>query len=312
MPPLKRSSALFVFCLLAVICLTLYLPPRVRGWGEHGHLISGRAAADKLPDEMPRFFRQAAAQLSYLNPEPDRWRDRQEADLDRALNSAQAPEHYIDLEFVPKGALAAPSRYDFIAALIKSGRRPAEAGFAPYRALELFQRLRIGFKLWRAERDRARRRYIEERIIDDAGILGHYVSDLANPHHTTMHHNGWVGANPKGYTTYSRERGIHFRFEEEFVQARVQLSDVLPLVADAARRIERPREEIIAYLERSHAKVEELYILDKREPFSESNTSAEHKRFAVERLAAGAEMLRDLWWTAWVTSAQAPAHPSTK
>jgi hypothetical protein len=32
-------------------------------------------------------------------------------------------------------------------------------------------------------------------------------------------------------------------------------------------------------------------------------TTPEHKAFAAARLAAGAEMLRDLWYTAWVTSA---------
>jgi hypothetical protein len=78
---------------------------------------------------------------------------------------------------------------------------------------------------------------------------------------------------------------------------------VAPLVGGTARVIAKPRDEILAYLGRSHAKVEDLYILDKREPFGETTTSIEHKRFTAERLAAGAEMLRDLWWTAWVTSA---------
>jgi hypothetical protein len=292
--------------LIIVIGLVIVSPLGVRGWGEHGHLLSGRAAALKLPAEMPRFFRKSVEQLSYLNPEPDRWRDRQEADLDKAID-ASAPDHYIDMEFVPAGALKAANRYDFIAELVKAGRKPAEAGFVPYRMLEVFQRLRIEFKLWRAEKDRTKKRFIEERIINDAGVLGHYVADAANPHHTTMHHNGWVGDNPKGYTTYSRERGFHFRFEGEFVRARIQLNDVLPLVGSGARSIERPREEIIAYIERSHSKVEELYQLDKRLAFGESNTSVEHKKFAAERLAAGAEMLRDLWWTAWATSAPIPA-----
>lgn len=287
--------------LIAAAGLLLASPYGVKGWGDHGHRLSGRAAALRLPAEMPAFFRRSVEQLSYLNPEPDRWRDRAEFDLDRAIGGA-APDHYIDLEFVPPGALKAANRYDFIAELVKAGRKPAEAGFVPYRIVEVFQRLRIEFRLWRAEKDRTRKRYIEQRIINDAGILGHYVADAANPHHTTMHHNGWVGDNPKGYTTYSRERGFHARFEEEFVRARIRLEDVLPLVGSSARTIEQPREGVIEYIERSHALVEQLYILDKREAFGESNTSAEHKKFAAERLAAGAEMLRDLWWTAWATS----------
>jgi hypothetical protein len=291
--------------LLLLALLPGFYPRPVRGWGQHGHELSGRAAAMKLPAEMPKFFRKATDQLSYLNPEPDRWRDRAEADLDKALNSAAAAEHFVDLEIIPPEAFAAVNRYDFTAELIKAGKKPTEAGFAPYRCLELFQRLRLEFRLWRAEKDARKRAWIEQRIVNDAGILGHYVSDGANPHHTTIHYNGWVGDNPKGYTVYSRERGFHFRFEEEFVGARIQLNDVLPLVG-GVRVVDRPREAIWAFLRDSNALVEELYVLDKREAFGAATAADEHKRFAAARLAAGAQMLRDLWWTAWATSAPAP------
>ena len=33
------------------------------------------------------------------------------------------------------------------------------------------------------------------------GVMGHYVGDGSQPLHTTVHFNGWVGDNPKGYTT---------------------------------------------------------------------------------------------------------------
>jgi hypothetical protein len=53
-----------------------------------------RVAAEKLPPDMPPFLRNAAAELAYLGPEPDRWRE----DPGPALRSAQEPDHYIDLE----------------------------------------------------------------------------------------------------------------------------------------------------------------------------------------------------------------------
>jgi hypothetical protein len=40
------------------------------GWGPQGHEMSGRAAAMKLSEQMPKFFRTSVAQLGYLNPEP--------------------------------------------------------------------------------------------------------------------------------------------------------------------------------------------------------------------------------------------------
>lgn len=296
---------LFCFGMIA-IALSSVSTTGVRGWGPHGHALSGQVAAMKLPADAPRFLRKAADQLSYLNPEPDRWKDRVESDLDKAITSGSL-DHYIDLEYVPGRALNSPTRYDFGVEMVKSGRKATDAGFLPYRILELYQTLRVEFRLWRAEKDRNRRSWIEQRIINEAGILGHYVSDGANPHHTTMHHNGWVGANPKGYTVYSRERGFHFRFEDEFVGARIQLSDVLPLVGSTPRVIEKPREAVLAYLRSSFGLVEDLYVLDKKEPFGIASTSAENKKFAAARLAAGAEMLRDMWWSAWVTSEIQPA-----
>ncbi|MEP7270310.1 MAG: hypothetical protein ABI882_02340 [Acidobacteriota bacterium] len=298
---ISRSCRVLMI-LLVVGALSAMKPVSVRGWGPHGHALSGRVAAMKVPVDMPRFFRKSVDHLSYLNPEPDRWKDRVESDIDKAITSASV-DHYIDLEYVPDGALNAPTRYDFGVEMVKAGRKATDAGFVPYRILELFQRLRIEFRLWRVEQNRTQREWIEQRIINDAGLLGHYVSDGANPHHTTIHHNGWVGANPNSYTVYSRENGFHYRFEDIYVRGHIQLNDVLPLVAGNARVLDKTREEIMAYLQRSHAKLEELYILDKKEAFGETTASLEHKKFASERLAAGAEMLRDLWWTAWVTSA---------
>jgi hypothetical protein len=299
-----RRVLLGLGLLAAIIVLQTINPTNTQAWGHVGHELSGRAAAMKLPQEMPKFFRKEVDQLSYLNPEPDRWRARDESNLDRAQDSAAAPDHFIDLEFVPEAAFSAVNRYDFVAELLKAGKRPTQVGFAPYRMLELFQRLRIEFRLWRAETDARKRRWIEQRILNDAGILGHYVSDAANPHHTTIHYNGWSGDNPKGYTVFTNEpnKGFHFRFEDTYLETHIKLNDVLPLVANQPRVIEKPREEIWTHIRNSNKLVEQLYILDKQEAFSAMTASAEHKQFASERLAAGAQMLRDLWWTAWVTS----------
>ena len=100
--------------LMAVAAVCLLGSQAVRAWGEHGHRISAQAAAQKLPAEMPLFFRLAADQLAYLNPEPDRWRDEVERLQDEALNAAAAPEHYVNLERLSDKALAAHHRYDYL------------------------------------------------------------------------------------------------------------------------------------------------------------------------------------------------------
>lgn len=162
-------------------------PPPV--WGEHGHRLVGRAAVEALPAEMPEFFRVAAAQLEYLNVEPDRWRDRVERSLDSAMDGAHAPEHYINFERLP-------------------------------------------------------------------------------------------------------------------ARARIRPEDVREAMVSPVRVLDEPRAAVVEFLRRSHGEVERLYALDNEERFGARTTAESHRRFTAERLAAGAEMLRDLWWTAWVTSAE--------
>lgn len=274
-------------------------PPPV--WGEAGHRLVGRAAVEALPAEMPEFFRAAAAQLEYLNAEPDRWRDRAERSMDSAMDGAHAPEHYINFERLPARALEARTRFGYLNALRAAGVRTPGPGLLPYRILELTQRVRVGFRHWREATDPEERAWIEARIINDAGILGHYVADGANPQHTTIHHNGWVGENPNGYAT---DRRFHSRFETVYVRARIRPEHVREAMASPAQVFEEPRAAVVEFLRRSHDEVERLYALDKEERFGARTTAESHRRFTAERLAAGAEMLRDLWWTAWVTSAE--------
>jgi len=268
-------------------------------WGEVGHRLIGSAAAAALPAEMPEFFRAAADQLSYLNPEPDRWRSRAERTLDPAMDAATAPEHYIDMERVPAGALDARDRFAYLDSLRAHNVDAAGAGLLPFRILELSQRLREEFRLWRAATDARTKGWIEARIINDAGILGHYVADGSNPHHTTIHFDGWVGDNPNGYTA---ARGFHARFESLFVQTHFAAGDLN--VEESPRVFPSLRQSIQEYLRESNKLVPRLYDLDKHASFDSTTTDADDKKFAAERLAAGARMLRDIWWTAWITSGQ--------
>jgi hypothetical protein len=281
------------------------LPSNLLAWGDAGHRMIGLAAAERLPADMPEFFRAAAQQLSYLNPEPDRWKDRAETTLDPALNGGTSPEHYIDMDLVPAdvlhAALAAPNRFAYDDSLRAYGSSASKMGLLPFAMIELTQKLRVDFRLWRIAPDSTVRHWMEASIIDDAGILGHYVADGSNPHHTTKHHNGWVGDNPKGYTT---DNTFHSRFESQFVQAQTKQSDVLAVMTAPPRVLPNVREAVIAYLNTTFAQLDPLYDIEKVTPFRAETSTPEQKAFAVARLGAGADMLRDIWYTAWVTSGQ--------
>jgi hypothetical protein len=268
-------------------------------WGMYGHEIAGRAAATHLPADMPAFFRDATEQLAYLNPEPDRWR----GDGFRELNEAKRYDHYVDFEIIPDSIMARPDRFQYLMGLQDIGlENPArDAGLLPFRIVEMYQSLVVAWRRWRAEEDPAKRRFIEERIINDAGIMGHYVLDGSNPHHTTVHFDGWNPdfPNPRGFTT---ERGFHSRFETQFVGANIRGEELLPHIREA-RRIGDVREDVMAYLLESHSHLERLYELEQMEAFGRDTRNPAHKEFAIQRMTAGANMLRDLWWSAWLESA---------
>jgi len=304
-----RTHLRRIIAFATAVAAVLLLPALVFAWGDVGHRIIGEAAALKLPSAAPAFLRNAWKQLGYLNPEPDRWRSRAESSMDPALDRGTQPDHFIDLEMAPPpvlaAALAARDRYGYLDTLSAAHLNGAVMGFLPFKMLELSQQLREDFRQWRAAPDSIKP-WIEARIIDDAGILGHYVADGANPAHTTIHFNGWAGDNPNSYAT---DKQFHARFESGFVRVNVRLADVLARVDTAARVLPDFRSAIVGYIRESNALVEPMYKLDKAHPFDSLPGVQENKTFAVERLAAGARMLRDIWWTAWVTSAPTPGSP---
>jgi hypothetical protein len=299
-PGTARRPAL-VAVALAAAASSAMLGARTVRWGFYGHEIAGRAAATRLPAPLPAFFRAATEQLAYLNQEPDRWR----GERDRELGEAYRYDHYIDIEIIPPAALEARDRWEYLAALAKAGiaNPPRDAGLLPFHIVELYQRLLVEWRLWRNERDEAKRRWIEQRIINDAGTLGHYVTDGANPHHTSVHHDRWAEGypNPRGFTTVP---GFHARFETAFVESHVRTAELLPHITARPRSLDDVRSEVLAFLMRSHDRLIRLYEMDLTEPFGPNTRGAAHEEFAVERLVAGANMLRDLWWTAWVRSGE--------
>lgn len=289
-------------------------------WGAVGHHMAARAAVETLPgtgagqvagsdsvESLPAFFVEAVDQLVWLNPEPDRWRDRRFPEMDEAWRY----DHYIDLENIPDPAILdeATDRWDFFERLLVAGveNPKVRVGFAPFAVLELHQRLTSTFARWRAEEDPQVRRFLEARILDDAGTLGHFVTDLSQPHHTTIHFNGWdedQAPNPEGFTT---DRGIHSRFESRFVQSHVTYEDVRRRVQERVTFFEAPRQAIMDYVRASNAEVETLYRIDRDHGFGPEDPHPVALDFAATRIAVGAAMLRDLWWTAWVASAPTPA-----
>jgi hypothetical protein len=283
---------------ICILILFMAFPKTGGAWGEEGHRYINLVAAEKLPTDMPQFFRDAAPRLSFLGPEPDRWRDSRE--LYSALSAVNGPDHFIDIDKAEDFSALPNDRYKYSDWLRSTGRNPETTGFLPYAILENFQKVQVLFRLWRDPRHADEREQIEQNVIFYAGVLGHYVADGSQPLHTSIHYNGWSSsANPEYFT----REPLHGRFETAFVKANIKPEDFSPLVKTASA-LQDPFADDIKYLLDSNSHVIELYRMDKTARWDAGNHNPESKRFVCERLAAASQMLGNLWYTAWVDSAR--------
>jgi hypothetical protein len=130
-----------------------------------------------------------------------------------------------------------------------------------------------------------------------------------------VNYDGWVGTdNPNGYTV---KHGIHWQFEGPFVAANIKAQDVAPLMTDP-HQLDDIFDDYVAYLRHSATLVGRVYQLEKVGGFHDAGT-AESRQFTAERLAAAANELRDLYYTAWIESGKpvpewhdAPKPPATE
>jgi len=294
---LRSASALFLLPLLAV-------QPAL-AWGPDGHKLINRLAGAALPPDVPAFLRspEGLNALEYFGPEPDRWRSKNEPEL----NAAQAPEHFIDLEWADMVGTLPRNRYDFVRALAVAQAAhpdipltPEKVGLQPWVTDEVYQRLKAAMREYRGLKAAGGdTKPVECEIVFLAGWLGHYVGDGSMPLHTTIQYNGWTGPNPNGYTT---EHKIHALFESVYVAANVKPADVAPLVEAQPKLLTDVFAEYVEYLRHSHTLVEKTYQLEKTGAFTGAGTP-EGKVMIDQQLAAGATELRNIIYTAWIRSA---------
>lgn len=288
-------------------------------WGFKGHGLIQEVAVENLPkDTVPDFFTDSKERIVGLASQPDRWKPQQLG----YLRGATALDHFCAYEKVKDVELPA-DRYDFVAKVQQEGLglpgAPAKfVGFLPYRMAEMFQNLTLDFAVWRKEGQNLaandpKRQALEQNVLVSAGLLGHYVEDAAQPLHASVHHDGWntaaVGGNPHGYRT---RRGFHREFETELVNAQVREEEVQKRVAPVHKLEGDPLKWGMGIVAESNAHVEELYILEKNGELKASSPSDRAVDFMHDRMAVGAQNLRDIWYTAWVESeklARSIGHP---
>ncbi|MEI7657880.1 MAG: hypothetical protein WCK33_07420 [Phycisphaerae bacterium] len=306
--------------LSAVLCAFL-VAPAAMAWDADGHRAITTLAIDGLSGEGPAWLKDKAVarRVADQSTVPDRWRSVKIGQLQHANN----PDHYFDVEDLEAYGLEfrriAPLRLEFVKQLleiraakgwklppkpINAARDPDKTqewpGFLPFAIVEQYGKVQSAFRVIRvleAMNDPSRAHQLEQAKADATvhlGILAHYVGDAAQPLHTTKHHHGWVGDNPKGFTT---DRGFHSYIDGGVLRLhKIDVDSVRPsctftVSVDAAD----PWNDVLGYIERSHAQVEPLYEL-KRTGDLEKETG---KKAVEARLADGATMLAAMVEAAW-------------
>ncbi len=312
--------------LLAV--LTAFMPPMARAWDYEGHRVVNQLALAALPASFPAFALtpQARERIAFLGGEPDRWRN---ITNDPALPHANGPDHYLDLEELAAYGLTAdtlpnlrydlaarlaiaraahPERFDPIDPLKNRDHTRELIGFAPYTITEYCGKLRSGFSYLKAYQEYGGTpeeiANAQANIVYVMGVMGHFVGDGAQPLHVTRHHHGWVGANPKGYTTNA---SFHAWIDGGFfkktggINAAPLVGRIRPaiIVGDPLKPEDLFR-QVMIYLGQTYQQLEPLYQLEKEKKLTSENAPAgEGRAFLEGQLVKGGQMLGNLWFSAW-------------
>jgi hypothetical protein len=302
---MKRRSSLAIL-LVAALCI----PEPAFPWGTRAHAVIDRTAVDTLPDDGPVFLKKYADYIAGSAGIPDTWRQASEpfSKIEEDPNHGWFREQFSFMKEVPR------SRYEFVLELYREYLRieksdPENArrmnarwtGTLPYAAAEVYGHLVADMRYLRKERaDGKDTAILEQTCAFYVAWMGHYIADGSQPLHDTIHHDGWQGPNPNGYT---RDPKIHGHFESQYVDA-ISLTE-----EDILSRIGKPGhlkgdvfDLILAHLNEAGSNVEEIYKLDKRNAFADVH-DREAREMVYSRTAAGARMLRDLVYRAWLESA---------
>jgi hypothetical protein len=217
------------------------------------------------------------------------------------MNTAQEVDHFFDSE--KWGAISSipPDRYAFMQQLVER-KGDLRMGYLPYAIIENYGRLVNAFRNWRNAKTPANRQASAANAVYIAGVLGHYVGDGSQPMHMTIHHHGWAAdvPNPRNFT---RDYGIHNRYESLYVNAAIDAAQVRPKVR-GPQRVPDVWGSIKQYLAQTFAELEPMYELEKAGEFNPEKPHARGTDMIVGELGRAGTMLGDLWYTAWMESGE--------
>jgi hypothetical protein len=277
-------------CVAIVVAVAARIAtPVAQAWHEVEHMAIARKAVALLPDSVPTFFREGGGQVAHGSVDPDVIKVKSLPQL----RSAEHPEHYIDWELIDRADLPA-TRYEFIELCRRKKQRPQYVGLLPYAVMEWTQRLTVAFAEHRRWPDNP---YIRSKCLVYAGVLAHYLADLNQPLHTTIHWDGRAAADGASPRT-----GIHHKVDG--LLRKVDITDPKITAGLTPRAYESLPKAVQQQLAATHKLVDRVYELEAHIPGRAGTIESQAVReFARERLRASIAFTADILLTAWEDSA---------
>ena len=134
----------------------------------------------------------------------------------------------------------------------------------------------------------------QEKWLVTAGLLGHYVADLAQPLHVTENYDGQL----------TKQKGLHHWFEENIID------ELYPTLTDEVYKKAQSQwktffeqhkkmsafELSLELVKDSNKNLKRVLDIDKKlGRASEKKVSADYKEIAIERLSTGVLFLATIW-----------------
>lgn len=349
---LNRRPAVAILTVFAAACSAL----EARAWDAHGHRVITYLALDGLPftdkpargadgqdappagPSLPLWmtapaFRDACA---YQSAEPDRIR----AQPTPSLVHVNGPDHYLDLDMLPRWGMTAETmptlRHRFVKELSLARAKFPERfrdydetkdaanehewpGMGAQAMMESYGHLQASFRTLKiielvgAEGRDAQIAQGQQNVIYHIGRLSHFVGDHAQPLHTTIHHHGWVrdvmrfpdpetDAKVWNPNDYTTDEGFHSYIDGTILIHHAITYESLMAGQEAVkRRTINDTDPWKDVLQHIQTSHAQVERLYRMHK-DDSLRGAEGKAFIEERLRDGADMLRALIVAAWTSS----------
>lgn len=299
----------------------------VGAWDYEGHHMVNELALASLPKDFGIEMTPALkGRVAFLAGEPDRWRNVP----DLPLKHFNGVDHYLDMEDLTlcgqTPATLPIMRYDFVAEIANARTAHPEKfpaidpakdadhtrelyGFLPWAITEYYSKLKSDFtSLKTFQQYGGTPEEIANAKADCIyvmGVMGHYVGDGSQPLHTSKYFNGWVGENPKGYTT---KPTIHAWIDGGYLKKTGGLKyDVLVGKIHPAEKIANASEpegmfrDVMAYLVEQNKFVEPVYQMEKDGRLAgEGEAGLAGRVFLEGQIVKAGQMLGNIWLTAWL------------